>query len=144
MPKVVTTSSNASADDNPTTKNISNVQLLYRVGEALQASKRSLEGNQSKGQKNSKIGYTDSKVNGGIASLVQLVQSIGQDESMQDIQGTMDWLARKIVEGNSLDINLTNQVEDGTKSIDSRARCNRESDDSYSKEGIENAKNKFL
>ena len=37
MPKVVTTSSNTSDDDNPTTKNISNVQLLYRVGEALQA-----------------------------------------------------------------------------------------------------------
>ena len=93
MPKVVnmssealakaTTSTNASADEDTTTMNTSNVLLLYRVGEALQASKRSLEGNRALNQRNSWIEYTNAKVNAGIASLVQLVQSINQDESMQ-------------------------------------------------------------
>jgi hypothetical protein len=62
---------------------------------------------------------------------------------MKDIQGAMDWLARKFNESNSLDINLTNQVKDSTRRIDRILRCNPNSDDSDYKEGVEDEKTNF-
>ena len=55
----------------------------------------------------------------------------------------MDCLAREFNEGNSLDLNFTNQVKDGTKSIDSRAQFDRKSNDSYYKEDFKDAKTNF-
>jgi hypothetical protein len=77
-----TTSSYASAEEESTTNNTPNntpsVLLLYRIREALQAAKRTHDSIHWKNsnRKGPDRLENEAKVNNGIASLVQLVQSI--------------------------------------------------------------------
>jgi hypothetical protein len=135
-----TTSSNASAEEEPTTKNTPSVLLLYRIGEAIQAAMRTHDSILTLKRVGPGLAYNEAKVNGGIASLVQWVQSINQDENMLDFEGAMDWLERESKKGNSLVIDLTKPGKDGTSSNDSSACSERDSDDSDYKEGVEDAK----
>jgi hypothetical protein len=132
-----TTSSNALAEEEPTTKNTPSVLLLYRIGEALQAAKRTHDSIKRKGPG---LGYNEAKVNGGIASLVQWVQSINQEENMLDFEGAMDWLEREFKKGNSLVIDLTKLGEEGTCSEDSSVSSTHDSDGSDYKEGGDGSK----
>ena len=131
-----TTSSNTLAEEEPTTKNTPSVLLLYRIGEALQAAKRTHNSIKWKGPG---LGYNKAKVNGGIASLVQWVQSINQEENKIDFEGAMDWLERESKKSNSLVIDLTKPGKDDTSSNDSSTSSDCDSDGSDYKEGNEDA-----
>ncbi len=68
------------------------VLLLHRIGEALQAAKRTHD---TTNQESAGLAYNEGKVNDGIASLVELVQSISKDERKLDFEGAMDRLERE-------------------------------------------------
>ena len=59
-----TTSPNASTEEEPTTKNTPSVMLLYRIGEALQAAKRTYDSNLTLKQKPPGFVYNEAKVEG--------------------------------------------------------------------------------
>ena len=65
-----------------------------------------------------------------MASLVQLVQSLNQDERKLDFEGAMDRLERKSKKGNPLVIDLTNPEEEGASSDNSSVSSTHDSDDS--------------
>ena len=82
------------------------------------------------------IAYNEAKVNDGIASLVQLVQSIYKDETKLDFEGAMDRLERESKTGKPLLIDLTTQEEEGTNSSNSSSDSSgHDSDDSDYKAG---------
>ncbi len=74
--------------------------------------------------------YNEAKVKGGIASFVQLVQSINEEENQLDFAAAMDWLERESKTGNSLIIDLTRPGDDDSSSDDSSASSEHNSDDS--------------
>ena len=109
-----TTSSYASAEEEEsTTNNTPSVLLLRRMGEALQAAKRTHDTTK---RKSAALALNEMKVNDGIASLVRLVQSIYKDERQLDFEGAMDRLDRESKTGKPLLIDLTTQEEEGTSS----------------------------
>jgi len=124
----------ASAEEEPTTKNTPSVMLLYRIGEALQAAKKTHD-NLIKLRKPPGFVYNDSKIKGGIASLVQLVQSINEEEKQLDFIAAMDWLERESKMGNSLVFNLTRPGDDDSSSDNGSASSENDSEDSDYKEG---------
>ena len=130
-----TTSSYASAEEELTT----NVLLLHRMGEALQAAKRTHDTTK---RKSAGLAYNEAKVNEGIASLVQLVQSIYKDERQLDFEGAMDRLDRESKMGKPLLIDLTTQEEEGTSSNSSSDSSGNDSDDSDYKAGDDCKKKK--
>ena len=65
-----------------------------------------------------------------MASLVQLVQSLNQDERKLDFEGAMDRLERESKKGNPLVIDLTNPEEEGASSDNSSVSSTHDSDDS--------------
>ena len=132
-----TTSSNASAEEESTTKNTSSVLLLYRIGEALHAAKRT---HASTKQKGLGLSYNEAKVNNGIASLVQWVQSLNQDKKKVDFEGAMDRLERESKKGNPLVIDLTKPGEKGASGKDSSISSTHDSDDSDYKVGNDGSK----
>ena len=132
-----TTSSNASAEEESTTKNTSSVLLLYRIGEALHAAKRT---HASTKQKGLGLSYNEAKVNNGIASLVQWVQSLNQDKKKLDFEGAMDRLERESKKGNPLVIDLTKPGEKGASGKDSSISSTHDSDDSDYKVGNDGSK----
>ena len=135
-----TTSSYASEEEEEsTTNNTSSVLLLRRMGEALQAAKRTHDTTKRKGPG---LAYNEMKVNDGIASLVQLVQSIYKDETKLDFEGAMDRLERESKTGKPLLIDLTTQEEEGTSSNSSSDSSGNDSDDSDYKAGDDCKKKK--
>ncbi len=132
-----TTPSYTSAEEESTTNNTPSVLLLYRIGEALQAAKRT-----DKTTKRKSAGLADNaaKGNDGIASLVELVQSLNKDESKLDFEGAMDRLERESKKGNPLVIDLTNQEEVGASSDNSSVISGHDSDDSDYKAGDDGTK----
>jgi hypothetical protein len=122
-----TTSSNASAEEEPTTKNTPSVLLLYKIGEALQAAKRTHTSTKRKGLG---LAYNEAKVHRGIASLVQWVQSLNQDEKKLDFEGAMDRLERESKKCNPLVIDLTKLGEESASGNDSSVSSTHDSDDS--------------
>ena len=128
-----TTSSYASAEEEEsTTNNTPSVKLLHRMGEALQAAKRTY--NNTK-RRSAGLAYNEMVVNDGIASLVQLVQSIYKDERKLDFEGAMDRLERESKMGKPLLIDLTTQEEEGTSSNNSSVSSGYDSNDSDYKAG---------
>ena len=130
-----TTSSYASAEEELTT----NVLLLHRMGEALQAAKRTHDTTK---RKSAALALNEMKVNDGIASLVRLVQSIYKDERQLDFEGAMDRLDRESKMGKPLLIDLTTQEEEGTSSNSSSDSSGNDSDDSDYKAGDDCKKKK--
>ena len=102
------------------------------MGEALQAAKRTHNTTKRKGPG---LAYNEMKVNDGIASLVQLVQSIYKNETQLDFEGAMDRLERESKTGNPLLIDFTTQEEEGTSSNSSSDGSGNDSDDSNYKTG---------
>jgi hypothetical protein len=125
----VVTSPNDSAEEEPTT-----VMLLYRMGEALQAAERTHD---SISQKRKPVGFVnnEAKVKGGIASFLQLVQSINKVDDQLDFPAAMDWLERESKTGKSLIIDLTRADDDNSSTDDSSASSENNSDDSNYMEG---------
>ena len=123
-----------SAEEVPTTKNTPSVMLLYRIGEALQAAKKTHD-HLIKLRKPPGFVYNDSKIKGGIASLVQFVQSINKEEKQLDFVAAMDWLERESKMGNSLVINLTRLGDNDSSSDNGSAISEHDSEDSHYKEG---------
>ncbi len=106
--------------------------MLYRIGEALQAAKRTHDTTK---RKSAGLAYNEAKVNDGIVSLVELVQSLNKDERKLDFEGAMDRLERESKKGNPLIIDLTNQEEVGASSNNSSVSSGHDSDDSDYKAG---------
>jgi len=125
---------NDSAEEEPTTKNTPSVMLLFRIGEALQAAKKTHDGLSLK-RKPAGFLDNDAKAKGGIASFVHLVQSINEDENQLDFAAAMDWLERESNTGNSLIINLTRPGDDDSSSDDSSTSSEHNSEDSDYMEG---------
>ena len=135
-----TTSSYTSAEEEEsTTNNTPSVLLLHRMGEALQAAKRTHDTTK---RKSAGLAYNEMKVNDGIASLVRLVQSIYKDERQLDFEGAMDRLDRESKMGKPLLIDLTTQEEEGTSSNSSSDSSGNDSDDSDYKAGDDCKKKK--
>ena len=130
-----TTSSYASAEEELTTS----VKLLHRMGEALQAAKRTHDTTK---RKSPGLAYNEMVVDKGIASLVRLVQSIYKDERQLDFEGAMDRLDRESKMGKPLLIDLTTQEEEGTSSNSSSDSSGNDSDDSDYKAGDDCKKKK--
>ena len=123
------TTPNDSAEEEPTS-----VMLLYRIGEALQAAERTHDSISLK-RKPPGFVYNEARVKGGIASFVQLVQSINKEDNQVDFAAAMDWLERESKTGNSLIIDLTRPGDDDSSSDDSSASSEHNSDDSDYMEG---------
>ena len=89
MPVEAITSPNDSTEEKPTSKNTPSVMLLFRIGEGLQAAKKTHNGLSLK-WKLAGFLYNDAKVKGGIASFVHLVQSINEEKNQLDFAPAMD------------------------------------------------------
>jgi hypothetical protein len=137
---LVTTSPNASAEEEPTMNITPSVVLLYRIGEALQAAKKTCDSYQTLKRKPPGFLCDEAKVQGEIASLVQLVQSINEEEHQLDFAAAMDWLERESKTDNSLVIDLTRPGDDNFSSDDSSASSEHNSDDSNYMEGGSDSK----
>jgi hypothetical protein len=124
------TTPNDSAEEEPTS-----VMLLYRIGEALQAAERIHDSISQKQKKTVGFVNNESKVKGGIASFVQLVQSINEEDNQVDFAAAMEWLERESKTGNSLIIDLTRPGDDNSSSDDSSTSNEHNSDDSDYMEG---------
>ena len=122
----VNTSPNDSAEEEEPTS----AELLYRIGEALEAGERT---HNSISQKQKPVGFVhnEAMVKEGIASFVQLVKSINKVDGQLDFPAAMDWLGRESkTGGKSLIIDLTRQDDDESSSDDSSANSKQSSDDS--------------
>ena len=92
----VNTSPNDSAEEEEPTS----AELLYRIGEALEAGERT---HNSISQKQKPVGFVhnEAMVKEGIASFVQLVKSINKVDGQLDFPAAMDWLGRESKTGKS-------------------------------------------
>jgi hypothetical protein len=130
----VVTSPNNSAEEEPTS-----VMLLYRMGVALQAAERT---HLFISQKRKPVGFVnnEARVKEGIASFLQLVQSISKVDDQLDFPAAMDWLERKSKTGTSLIIDFTRADDDYSSTDDSSASSDHNSDDSNYMEGVGDSK----
>ncbi len=107
------TSPNGSTEEEEPTS----VELLYEIGEALEAGERT---HNSISQTRKPVGFVNNvaKVKEGIASFVQLVKSINEVDGQLDFPAAMDWLGRESKTGKSLIIDLTRPDDDESSSDD--------------------------
>jgi hypothetical protein len=124
------TSPNDSAEEEEPTS----AELLYRIGEALEAGERT-HNSISKKQKPVGFVHNEAMVKEGIASFVQLVKSINKVDGQLDFPAAMDWLGRESKTGKSLIIDLTRPDDNESSSDDSSANSKRSSDDSDYRDG---------
>jgi hypothetical protein len=129
------TSPNDSAEKEEPTS----VELLYRIGEALEAGKRT---HNSISQKRKPVGFVDNeaKVKEGIASFVKLVNSMKEVDGQLDFPAAMDWLGRESKTGKSLIIDLTRPDDNESSSDDSSVNSKQSSDDSDYRDGSSDSK----
>jgi hypothetical protein len=115
------------------------VELLYRIGEALEAGKRTHD---SISQKRKPVGFVDNeaKVKEGIASFVKLVNSMKDVDGQLDFPAAMDWLGRESKSGKTLIIDLTRPDDHESSSDDSSVISKQNSDDSDYRDGSSDSK----
>ena len=77
----------------------------------------------------------EARVKGGIASFVQLVQSINEEDNQVDFAAAMEWLERVSKTGKSLIIDLTRPDDNESSTDDSSAKSKNSSDDSDYRDG---------
>jgi hypothetical protein len=120
LAEVVTSPNNSAEEEDAEEEKPTSVMLLYRMGEALLAAERTHD---SISQKRKPVGFVnnEAKVKGGIASFVQLVQSINEVDDQLDFPAAMDWLERESKTGKSLIIDLTRADDDDSSTDDSSA-----------------------
>ena len=99
------------------------------IGEGLQAAQRTHD---SISQKRKPLGFVnnDARIKEGMASFVQLVQSMNKGHNQLDFPATMDWLGRESKTGDSLMIDLTRPDGIDSSSDDSSASSEQVRDDS--------------
>jgi hypothetical protein len=125
---------NTSPQDSAEEEEPTSAELLYRIGEALEAGERT-HNSISKKQKPVGFVHYEAMVKEGIASFVQLVKSINKVDGQLDFPAAMDWLGRESKTGKSLIIDLTRPDDDESSSDDSSANSERSSDDSDYRDG---------
>jgi len=113
--------------------------LLFRIGEGLQAAKKTHDGLSLK-WKLAGFLYNDATFKGGIASFVHSVQSINEEKNQLDFAAAMDWLQRESNTGNSLIIGLTRPGDYDSRSDDSSTSSEHNSDASDYMEGVGDSK----
>jgi hypothetical protein len=129
LAEVVTSPNDSAEDEEPTS-----AELLYRIGEALEAGE-STHNSLSKLRKPVGFVTNGAKVKEGIASFVQLVKSINKVDGQLDFPAAMDWLGRECKTGKSLIIDLTRPDDNKSSTDDSSANSKNSSDDSDYRDG---------
>jgi hypothetical protein len=119
------TSPNVDANEEEPTS----VMLLFRIGEGLQAALRTHD---SISKKRKPLGFAnnDATIQEGMASFVQLVQSMNKGHNQLDFPAAMDWLGRESKTGDSLMIDLTRPDDIDSSSDESSDSSEQDRDDS--------------
>jgi len=130
---------NTSPNDFAEEEEPTSAELLYRIGEALEAGERT---HNSISQKQKPVGFVhnEAMVKDGIASFVLLVKSMNEVDGQLDFPASMDWLGRESKTGKSLIIDLTRRDDNESSSDDSSANSEQSSDDSDYRDGSGDSK----